>query len=118
MGKILTPDNKKQEILDYINDQSNTDDPFKISRKFLISKFKDDTYDKERIDSIIDESIRDDQTIESDRINIEIIHPTSKGKEIKSKWKDFILPYKTFNNNERRNFVHCDLLNIICHNRL
>ena len=98
MSKLLEPSMKKQEILNFISIHYNADDPFKISRRYLVEKFKDVHYPKTKIEAFIEELIND-KILDENPINLEIVYPLAKHREVKAKWKKFLGSYR------RRDFM-------------
>lgn len=89
---MVTKEQKKQEIEKYIEDNYNKQDLVSISQYEIIKNLSDETFNKDYISDILDEMEREG-VISTDKINLQIVYPYTKIKEIEGKYKKFIIPY-------------------------
>jgi hypothetical protein len=95
MHKPLTKENKKQEILDYVNsiDSSTLEkDPSTFSKTMIVEKMADETYSQKTVGTFIEE-LTQEGLLEKNKINIELLYPKEKKKEIVHRWKKYLRPY-------------------------
>lgn len=98
MGRSLTKESKKQEILDYldtIEKSPNQTDPFLFSKQKLIKRFEDDSYDAIDISKLLTE-LKDEGILDKNNLKIEIWYAKSKKQEVFDRWKTHLIPYDEF----------------------
>jgi hypothetical protein len=94
MNKTLTENNKKQEILDYINvinSGPNQSDPFQFSKQVLMKKFSDDDYSEKRIELLLEE-LKTEKLLNDGTLKINFYYPRAAKKEVLDRWKKYFFP--------------------------
>ncbi len=93
MTKLLTKDNKKQEILDYFSTfDSIENDPYKLSEVEICKKFSGYQFSKRDIKDLLTE-LKSSGHLNSKHFKFEIFYTDSLKSALLSKWKDFVRPF-------------------------